>query len=223
MWQEADLLAVNKPAGVASQGGDGLAGINLVDLARVALRSDNIAVLHRIDRNVSGIVLLARSPDAARAMSGLIARGEVERRYEAIVRGVLDRERTLRQWLRKDARDNHVQLIEITDEQAPAPEGCKLSITRIVPIEVVGTLLGRCTVVHAWPITGRSHQIRAQLASAGLPIVGDPKYGVAAKGTQRPLLHASYVRFTDPRSGKLIEISVEPPWAGTSLTQLRKR
>src|SRR4051812_1983152 len=69
LWEDEHLIAVDKPAGVLSQGGEGGEGINLVDLARAHLGIDGIGVLHRIDRNVSGVVLIAKGPRAARAVT----------------------------------------------------------------------------------------------------------------------------------------------------------
>src|SRR5690349_9055426 len=88
VWEDEGLIAVDKPAGVLSQGGEGGAGVNLVDLARAHLgRSGSVGVLHRLDRNVSGVVLLSKDAGAAREMSALFAAHEVERVYRAVVRG----------------------------------------------------------------------------------------------------------------------------------------
>jgi RluA family pseudouridine synthase len=225
VWQDADLIAVNKPAGIASQGGEGLAGQNLVDLARAHLQSKTVAVLHRIDRNVSGIVLLAKTTRAARAMSKLIAKGLLERRYEAVVKGRVTAALTLSHWLRKDTRTNQVHLIDapVDAGQEPAPADHKHTFTRVEPIAELRALIGVCTVINAWPITGRSHQIRAQLAAAGFPIIGDPKYGVEAKDLRRVLLHATHVRFVHPLTHAPIEIDTTPPWTRSSLTTLRRK
>lgn len=225
LWQDDDLVAVDKPAGIASQGGDGLASQNLVDLARVHWNSNRIAVLHRIDRNVSGVVLLAKTTQAARSMSALIAAGALERRYVAVVKGKLTEARTFHHWLRKDARSNQVHAIDapLTADEAPAPSGYKHSVTRAEPIAELPTLLGVCTTLQVWPITGRSHQIRVQLAASGFPIVGDPKYGVEAKGLSRPLLHAASVRFTHPITQDAIEVTAPTPWDDRAVAVLRRR
>lgn len=225
LWQDEDLIAVDKPAGIASQGGDGLASQNLVDLARAHWNSNRIAVLHRIDRNVSGVVLLAKTTRAARGMSALIADGALERRYVAVVKGKLSAARTFHHWLRKDARSNQVHAIDAppTADETATPDGYKHSVTRAEPIAELPTLLGVCTTLHVWPITGRSHQIRVQLAAAGFPIVGDPKYGVEAKGLSRPLLHAASVRFTHPITREVIDVMAPKPWDDRAIALLRRR
>lgn len=225
LWQDEHLVAVDKPAGIASQGGEGLASLNLVDLARVHWNSPRIAVLHRIDRNVSGVVLLAKTTRAARGMSTLIAAGALERRYVAVVRGKLTAPRSFHHWLRKDARSNQVHAMDAptTADETPAPAGYKHSVTRVEPIAELPTLLGVCTTLHVWPITGRSHQIRVQLAASGFPIVGDPKYGVEAKGLSRPLLHAALVRFTHPITREVVEVTASTPWDDREVALLRRR
>jgi 23S rRNA pseudouridine1911/1915/1917 synthase len=80
--------------------------------------------------------------------------------------------------------------------------------------------LGPVAELDVRPVTGRSHQIRVHLAHAGLPIVGDPKYGVPARGIHRPLLHAMRVTFVHPRTRKPLTIEAPMPWNAPSLLGL---
>jgi 23S rRNA-/tRNA-specific pseudouridylate synthase len=105
VWQEGALVAVSKQAGVASQGGDGLAGNNLVDLARAHFEREHVGVLHRLDRNVSGLVLLALDRPTAQVMSAQLRDQEIGRRYLAVVRGKPAQDTfELDAWLAKDEK-----------------------------------------------------------------------------------------------------------------------
>jgi RluA family pseudouridine synthase len=213
LWQDEFLVAVDKPAGVLSQGGS--AGDNLVDLARAHFGMSHIGVLHRLDRNVSGIVLLALDSRAARGLSDALARQEVEREYEAVVRGkpsadafVIDAS------LEKDERSNTVA-VSTTKGAKPARTDVRVERRFRAP-------LGNCAVLSVQPITGRSHQIRVHLAHMGLPIIGDPKYGAAARGIHRPLLHARRMKFAHPMTGVTVEVDSHPPWREADLVVLRR-
>src|SRR5215472_18891274 len=107
VWEDDWLVAVDKPAGVLSQGGDGGSGVNVVDLARDHLGQGGIGVLHRLDRNVSGVVLVAKKRAAASAMSRLFQKGAVERTYRAVVRGDAPADAfAMDAWLAKDSGRN---------------------------------------------------------------------------------------------------------------------
>ena len=217
VWRDAHLVAVDKPAGVLSQGGEGGAGINLVDLARARFGIGSIGVLHRLDRNVSGLVLLALDPIAARGVSEALARGEVLREYVAVVRGRPERDALIVDApLAKDPRTNQVRVASAEDRDAK-PARTEIDVERRL-----SSPLGSLAILAVRPITGRSHQIRAHLAHLGLPIVGDPKYGVAARGVWRPLLHARRMRFAHPITGETIELRCPPPWTDAELPILQR-
>ncbi len=223
IYEDDDLVAVDKPAGVASQGGAKLAGINLVDLARRHYGHDRIGVLHRLDRNVSGLVLLAKTAPAARAMSAAFARGDVERVYVAVVRGAPQwEERSIDALLAKDERTRVVRAIDPADiVRAPGDAGVfRASRTDVRVLERFRSLAGELALIEARPRTGRSHQIRVHLAHVGLPIVGDPKYGVTLRGARRPLLHACRLQFEHPISLARIDIASRPPFDRGELVRL---
>ncbi len=228
VWQHEDLVAVDKPAGLLSQGGpsDGAHGANVVDLARARFGNDSVGVLHRLDRNVSGLVLVSLAKDVAEGMSRAFADGSVERKYEAVskVPRALDgTDRVVDVALVKDERTNLVRVARGADRDA------KDARTRIALRERVQAPMGWLALIDCWPITGRSHQIRAHLAHIGMPLVGDPKYGVGARSVSRPLLHATSLSFVHPRTKERVEITSSPPWkvddlrglAGTSTKRER--
>lgn len=225
IWEDEYLLAVNKPAGVLSQGGEGGEGINVVDLARAYLGRGGIGVIHRLDRNVSGVMLVAKEPVAARALSEQIARGEVERVYVAVVRGEPSADEfEVDAWLAKDEARNVVRAMApetLAALPAKARAAFKPARTRVRVLERFRSALGPCATLEVRPLTGRSHQIRVHLAFAGLPIVGDPKYGVTARGLNRPLLHARAMTFRHPVSGQSITVEAPIPWTHDDVLTLR--
>lgn len=219
VWRDEDLVAIDKPAGLLSQGGPGAQGANVVDLARAAFGAPSVGVLHRLDRNVSGLVLVSLRRDVAEGMSRQFAGGRVERRYEAIAkapRSLEGAEQCIDVPLVKDERTNLVRVAG-ADERTAKP-----AQTRVALRERVQAPMGWLAVLDVWPITGRSHQIRVHLAHAAMPLVGDPKYGVAARGVARPLLHATALRFVHPRTGAQVELSSQAPWTREALCTLRR-
>ena len=224
VWEDEGLLAVDKPAGVLSQGGEDPSAVNLVDLARAHLGVRSVGVLHRIDRNVSGLVLIAKHSRAASAMSRLFRDGAVQREYRAIVRGHPPADAfTLDAWLAKDERAREVHAATAADLARMSDamrRRYRPARTEALVVRRLRAPLGSCAELSLRPITGRSHQLRAHLAHAGLPIVGDPKYGVRARGLDRPLLHAARIAFTHPRTGTRIVIASLVPWNDATLLSL---
>lgn len=216
VWREGPLLAVHKPAGILSQGGEGR-GSNLVDLARAFLGSPRVGVLHRLDRNVTGLVLLCDDGRLAGRLHEQFREGKVERRYRAVVRGRLPPlPLRIDAWLRKRERD-------LTVEVKPAPRGAAArsalegqgwsdALTLVHGGEPFEPLGEGSWELELEPVTGRSHQLRAHLAWFGLPIVGDPRYGVCVAGRRAPMLHAERLRFVDPRTARTVELHAVAPW-----------
>ncbi len=213
------LVAVDKPAGVLSQPGS--EGPNLVDAARAHFGRASIGVLHRLDRNVSGLVLLATHEDAARALSAQFAAGAVDRRYVAVVRGSPEGAFVIDARLSKDEAANTVEARDEASIGESERARFVAARTEITVVERFSALFGRAAEVEARPITGRSHQIRAHLAHAKLPIVGDAKYGVRVRGLARPLLHARRITFVDPSTGEPRTLEAREPWSRSEIVTLR--
>jgi 23S rRNA pseudouridine1911/1915/1917 synthase len=217
LYEDNHCLAVNKPAGLLSQG-DATGEWSLVDLAGDYLRAKYakpgnvyVGLVHRLDRPASGVVLLARTSKAAARLSAQFREGTVEKVYWAIVEGRCPTpEGEWSDLLRKDERRNVVEVV------ASGGRDARLAF------RVLDT--GRGT---AWlevrPTTGRNHQIRVQLASRGLPIVGDRKYGArttlrALDGKPRIALHARRLSVSHPTRGEVLGLTAPVPadWPGSA-------
>ncbi|MBL8682750.1 MAG: RluA family pseudouridine synthase [Myxococcales bacterium] len=227
LFEDPQLLAVGKPAGVLSQGGEGGEGRNLVDLARAYLGvASGVGVLHRLDRNVSGVVLLAKDPRAASKLTQAFAKGEVERVYEAVSlvrRAPAEPSFIVDAWLRKDETRNQVEARDARSLERLSPairKEFRESRTDVRVLSRHAPKLGPIARCEVRPITGRSHQIRVHLAFVGLPIVGDPKYGVASRTVSRPLLHSTKLSFRHPKTSKPIEVLCPLPWDDSLLESL---
>jgi 23S rRNA pseudouridine1911/1915/1917 synthase len=216
LFEDNHCLAVNKPAGLLTQG-DATGEASLLDLARAYLKERYakpgnvfVGLVHRLDRPVSGVVLLARTSKSAGRLSEQFRAGTVEKTYWAIVEGsVPDDGGEWTDWLWKDERNNRV---EVVDAGHAGAREARLAY------RVVSRQRGQ-TNVELRPLTGRSHQLRVQLAARGLPIVGDRKYG--ARGTVRALdgqsriaLHARRLSFTHPtrREATSVDAPVPADW-----------
>ena len=225
IWRDEDLVAVNKPAGILSQAADGDRGENLVSLAREYFKRGHIGVLHRLDRNVSGIVLLALNAEAARDLSLAFASGNVQRDYVAVSRGVPTLQRfVIDAPLLKDPKTNEVTVVDRKLIHTFSPEKqaqIRESKTDVRVRESFSALGGKLSVLDVSPITGRSHQIRAHLSYVGLPILGDPKYGVRMQKLDRPLLHARRIEFRRANSKASTVIESQEPWTLNEVKVLR--
>ncbi len=208
LYEDDDVIVLNKPAGLAVQGGtkttrhiDGLLeswGLELGERPRL---------VHRLDRDTSGALLVARRRHVAAALGKLFATRAVEKIYWAVVYGLPRlREGTIDAPLVKaaGADQDKVRLAE------QGEEGAQKAVTHYTVADNAGQAF---SWIEAMPVTGRQHQIRAHLALIGHPILGDNKYegdrAVPAAIDNRLHLHARRLVFPHPRTGK--RITVEAP------------
>ncbi len=192
LYEDQQLIVIDKPAGIATSSVDG--SRNIRDELSAFLRDNSKGkqrawVIHRLDKEVSGIVMFAKSEAV---MEKVKANWEsTEKHYYALVEGVPDQaEGTIKSWLVEDGK----QKVHSTKNE----ENGKLAITHYKVIKPVKpyTLLDIVTV------TGRKNQIRVHLSDLGLPIVGDRKYGASAEFIRRIRLHAWSLIFPHPETGK---------------------
>jgi len=213
LLEDNHCLAVNKPAGLLSQG-DATGEPSLVDWAQADLKARYgkpgnvyVGLVHRLDRPVSGVVLLAKTSKAAARLSAQFRDGTVSKVYRAIVEGLVPGEEG--EWadtLRKDRGRNVVSVVA-----RGTVEGQEAHLRYVV--ERRGA---RTTTLELRPTSGRGHQLRVQLASRGFPILGDRKYGAsttvrAADGGHRIALHARELSFTHPTRAEVISVIAAEP------------
>ena len=163
-------------------------------------------IVHRLDRETSGLLVVAKTPEAKARLQGQFAAGNAERRYVAIVEGVVTAdEGTLRDVLVEERSLR----VRPADPGRPPPRGgrARIAITRYRVLERradvtrVGLRLG----------TGRRHQIRVQLANLGHPVVGDGRHGARRDPLRRLCLHATRLGFRHPETGRPVEFESAPP------------
>ena len=197
LYQDKDIVICVKPAGVKSTDEPG----GLPDLVRQALGDDNVRTVHRLDQAVSGLMVLARRAKAASALSRQIREGEFEKEYLAVVHGTPEKaEDTLRDLL---YRDKARRMTLVAQEMAKGVQEAVLDY-RVV------SRVADMTRVRIRLHTGRTHQIRVQFSSRGMPLVGERKYSTREDGCSIALW--SYrLAFAHPYTGEKMEFTREPP------------
>lgn len=210
LYEDNHLLAVAKPAGMLAQG-DRSGAPSLVDAAKHYLKRKYakpgevyLGLVHRLDRNVSGLVLLARTSKAASRLSAQFRQGAVVKTYLAVCLGAPQlRQGTMRAWLGPRA-DGAGATPAAADPFPEAKEG-------VLQYEVLDRR-GDLSLLKVVPLTGRRHQIRAQFALAGCPLLGDVKYGCPrALPGRRIALHSLSLEVAHPVGGAPLHLVCEPP------------
>ena len=209
LFEDETLLAIDKPSGVAVHGGSGIA-FGVIEQLRAARPEQSfLELVHRLDRDTSGILLLAKKRAALVGMHALLRDGHVDKRYLALVRG---------RWphLRREVRVSLHKYVDANGERRVRvdPEG-QDAITIFTRSKV---WRDDATLVEARLKTGRTHQIRVHLAHQGFPIAGDDKYGdfewnrvLAKEGLKRMFLHAAKLGFTHPVTGNAVRLEAALP------------
>ncbi|MEO6810928.1 MAG: RluA family pseudouridine synthase [Isosphaeraceae bacterium] len=208
LFEDNHCLAVNKPAGLLAQG-DVTGEASLIDWARADLKvryqkpgNVYVGLVHRLDRTVSGVVLLAKTSKAAGRISTQFREGTVEKVYWAVVEGNCEEEGG--EWVDTLWKDERRNVTRVVPKGTPGGQEARM-IVRVLERGASTTTL------ELRPITGRSHQLRIQLASRSLPILGDRKYGAtsvvqALDGGHRIVLHARSLTFNHPTRTEAISV-----------------
>ena len=199
IYRDKQLYVAVKPAGVLSTDEPG----GMPELVRLALGDERACVrtVHRLDRVVSGLMVLALTPEAASELSRQMREQLFHKSYLAVLHGVPEAPQgTLTDLLIRDKREKKTYVA-----QAPG-KGVQEAVLDYQVLETAGDM----SLVQIWLRTGRTHQIRAQFSSRGLPLVGDRKYSTLEDGCEIALW--SYqLSFAHPKSGAPMEFSHMPP------------
>jgi 23S rRNA pseudouridine1911/1915/1917 synthase len=215
-WEDEHLLVVDKPAGVVVHPAPGHARGTLVHglLERGAAggEPDRPGIVHRLDRDTSGLLVVARSAEAHRRLRRLVQKRELEREYLALVRGL---PRSRRGRIEAPiGRDRLTPFRQSLDTENP-----REAVTNFE----VEELFARHALLRVRLETGRTHQIRVHLAAIDLPVVGDAVYGVPEPALGRQFLHAARLAFPHPFTGARIDVpSPLPPELDRFLSALGK-
>jgi len=211
VFEDDALLVVDKPAGLAVHGGSGVA-FGVIEQLRSSRPGQMLELVHRLDRETSGLLMIAKQRRALTALHQIMREGRARKCYQALVVGdwVNDRQH-LRQPLLKWLTVSNERRVCVAGPNDAAGKPAHTIVSRL-------HRLGAYTLVQAELRTGRTHQIRVHLAHQGFPIAGDDKYGrddvrteLAALGFERMFLHAHRLELTHPLSGEALVFEAPLP------------
>ena len=209
---------IPKPAGLLSQG-EHRGDPNVVNWARAHVGRNYVGLIHRLDRNTSGIMILAKRSKAAHRLTEQLQDGTLERKYLAWLEGSLPQSVTWKHVLLKDSKTNRVKVLR-PGQKTTGLEKPKEAILSVRPLKS-GTWKNQLLTLAEFTLqTGRSHQIRVQAAEEGFPLLGDAKYGSGRKlEFGRPALHSAELKFKHPISGE--EMMFQAPLPKDMQLQIR--
>ncbi|MCL1925132.1 MAG: RluA family pseudouridine synthase [Defluviitaleaceae bacterium] len=197
VYENEDMLILNKPSGLLSVPNNSPEA-SLIDSIGVYLKNSDFAIVNRLDKNTSGIVICGKNLHSVQKLNKLIKNREIKKYYIAIVLGTVKKAGELVGYHTKDEEKNKAKITKIEKENS------KQVITRYKPLKNLTSFSGvstNLTVLEIELVTGKAHQIRVHLAGIGHPILGDPKYGnklINKKHKiENQLLHAYKVEIED--------------------------
>ncbi len=208
LYEDDALLAVDKPAGVAVHGGSGVSFGIIEQLRQARPQAKFLELVHRLDRETSGVLLLAKKRSALTALHGLMREGKTDKRYLALVQG---------QW------KNPKQHVKLPLHKFTRPDGERRVMVREGGQEshtvfALHKAWADFSLLEAQLRTGRTHQIRVHLAHLGFPIAGDDKYGdfprnreLMKQGLKRMFLHAYSIAFAHPSTNIPLHLTAPLP------------
>jgi 23S rRNA pseudouridine955/2504/2580 synthase len=212
LLEDDALMAIDKPAGVAVHGGSGVSFGVIEQLRQARPLAKLLELVHRLDRETSGILLVAKKRSALKHVQDQFRERETGKTYLALVQGQWpEKLKVIDSALHKFLLPDGERRVRVTSNEDP--DGMR-SITLVK----VAERWDACSLLEVTIKTGRTHQIRVHLASQGHPIAGDDKYGdfewnkaLQKQGLKRMFLHAWRLQFTHPATGKRVELKSNLP------------
>jgi 23S rRNA pseudouridine1911/1915/1917 synthase len=215
---DAQLVVVNKPAGLLSVPFEDGDKDTLIDQLRAWLRRNSSAhgtelgAVQRLDKDTTGLLVFARTLAAKRHLQQQLRVHSVERRYRALVHGIITEPRTIETHLIRNRGDGlRGSFGHYRKPKNPMPADAQRAVTDVEPIEP----LKAATLIECRLHTGRQHQIRIHLSELGHPLIGETVYIRDFRGTQiaapRPMLHAGVLGFVHPRNEQAVHFEQAPP------------
>jgi 23S rRNA pseudouridine955/2504/2580 synthase len=216
LMEDEAMMAIDKPAGVAVHGGSGVSFGVIEQLRRARPASANLELVHRLDRETSGVLLVAKKRSALKNLQDQFRDRETGKTYLALVLGL---------WpSNKKVIDSPLMKYTIPNGQSEGERRVKVvgkddpNGMRAITLVRVARTVGPYTLLEVTIKTGRTHQIRVHLASQGHPIAGDDKYGdfeqnkvLQKMGLKRMFLHAWQLKFQHPQSTRLVTLQAPLP------------
>ncbi len=201
-YQDQDIIVIDKPSGIvvhpAGRNKESVVGALLAKGTRLSQVSDDRpGVVHRLDKDTSGVMLLAKNNSSHLNLYQQFKDRKIEKEYIAVVKGVFKR--------KEGKIDYPLKRLKYQPRMKVAFSGSKASVTFYKVVDEKGDF----SLISLFPKTGRMHQLRVHLAFLGHPVAGDKKY--KGPNADRLLLHAKRIKFSHPRTGKPVEFFSQPP------------
>jgi 23S rRNA pseudouridine955/2504/2580 synthase len=208
VFEDAALIVIDKPSGIAVHGGSGVSFGVIESLRAERPQAKFLELAHRLDRDTSGLLIIAKKRSALVELHRMLRQGEVDKIYLAVVKGSWSRKETeLRESLHKYVNAQGERRVSVQDDG-------KAAVTRVKPLKLHPDF----SLLELKLLTGRTHQIRVHLAHAGHPVLGDDKYGDFAlnkvlwkEGLKRLLLHAARLSFQHPLEKQKLKFESKLP------------
>jgi len=202
IYEDKNLIIINKPAGIAAHGGSGIS-FGVIETLRELY--PNLSLVHRLDRETSGCLILAKKRNMLRELHALLRNNQIKKTYLALLKGRLTAKRIVEAPLLKNILKSGERMVRISTKGRAAKTEFRIK-QKFLNITLVEAILH----------TGRTHQIRVHAAHIGHPIAGDEKYGdkdfnktMRQQGLKRLFLHAYSLKFRIPSTNQLINVKAD--------------